>query len=271
MLSKRRETERVRRLWKEGKSEEKIARVTGLNHQTVSHIIAGIKAVSTIRRQKRRRSKAASDAHETRRKEWRKMKKSLLILDCTSPRREKKSEGALLNELIDILNAKTRGPYVKKDFVTAFDRASFLDSLENSDHGVIHISAHGGYSEKTGPVIHLPFGASIRLDELENVLSNKGRSRIQRLVFLSACEAGQKELAMAFSLHGCRYFIAPKDEVCWYDAAAFLTMFYRLLLVEEHKSPWVAFRTANKVLRKLFPKFSGSWRYFEDGVECFDR
>jgi len=271
VFSSREETEKVRRLWKEGKSVEQISRRTGLSLQTVSHIIAGIKAARTIRKEKRQRSMAASDAHDTRRKEWKKMKKSLLILDCTSQRREGKSEGVLLSELIDILNAKTHGPHVRKDFVEAHNRDSFHSNLKNSDHGVIHISAHGEYSEKGGPRIYLASGASIRLDELGGIGLTKNTSKIQRLVFLSACEAGQDQLAAAFLSLGCRYFIAPKDEVYWYDAATFLTIFYRLLLVERHKSPWVAFRTTNRALKNVFPRFSGSWRYFEDGIECVDR
>lgn len=30
-----------------------------------------------------------------------------------------------------------------------------------------------------------------------------------------------------------KYFLAPTEDVNWFDAALFLTIFYRLLLVEE--------------------------------------
>ena len=196
------------------------------------------------------------------------MKRSLLILDCTSLTKEGKSEGALLNELIDILNERSHGPYVHKESRVTCDRTSFIEALEDSEQGVIHISAHGGYTKNKGPFISLPSGADIRITELESLWRDDLRSR---LVFLSACEAGQEEFVIAFSGIGCRYFIAPKDLVSWYDAATFLTLFYRLLLVEKNKSPWVAFKTTNRLMKRTVPTVSGSWRYFEDGVEFTDR
>ena len=260
-------TENIRSLYREGESPGDIAEKLRLDHRRVLHVIAGIKAARTKRRVREKRSNAAHIAHKTRRKEWRKMKRKLLILDCTSASREQKSEGALLSELIDILNAKN-GPKVVKRLEAVRDRKDFIDALKEADETFIHISAHGMYDETKRPVICLPSGAVIDPFELESIWEESYFGAPQ-FVFLSACETGHPDMAEALYNAGCRYFVAPMFDVYWYDAATFLTVFYRLLLVETNKSPWIAFRTASKALKYISPNITNDWCFFDKGLPRF--
>lgn len=237
------------KLWKEGKTEKEISKRTGLSQYAVYHSIA------------------AAKAGKTRKGKWKKMIRSFLVLECT-PKKDNLSEGTFLNELVEMVNGKPHGPHIQNRFVEASNRDNFIGALRDAEEGIIHISAHGGNSAEKGPIISLASTAEIKISELEE-LWRKDPNK-SRLIFLSACEVGQEDLAKAFRENGIRYFIAPAEKVYWYDAATFLAIFYRLLLVEKNKSPWMAFRTTTRFIKKAFPTFSGKWRFFENGDERMD-
>lgn len=256
----------VKKLYRQRKNKKQIALETGLLENEVTRIIAGIKSANTKRKLKEKRSQAGIKADITKAKNWKKMIKSMLILDCT-PKTDLMSEGFFLNELVKLINSKSKGPYIEKRFEPICTRDDFFDALEDAKEGIIHISAHGENSKDKGPIIQTASRAEIKVSELSNLWDPK--SKIPRLVFLSACEVGQEELAHAFYENGIRYFIAPARKVWWYDAATFLTIFYRLLLVEKKKTPWMAFKATFNTANRLFPKFSGKWRYFDKDIEYF--
>lgn len=236
---------RIITLWKEGKDEREIAKRTGVCLYDIFHSIAAI------------------EAGETRKRKWKKMKKSFLALEYT-PKKDFLSEGRFLCELIEMIKTKPKGPQIKNRYADGFSRDDFLNALRDADEGIIHISAHGWNTEE-GPKIRLASTADIKISELGE-LWRRDPSKY-RMVFLAACEVGQEALARAFVENGVRYFIAPAETVRWYDSATFLAIFYRLLLVEKDKSPWVAFKTTTTFVKKAFPTFSGKWRFFENGEE----
>ena len=154
-------------------------------------------------------------------------------------------------------------PNFEKEYADACTRDIFLEAISKAKSGIIHISAHGINDKNKGPLICLALGAEIKVNELKGIWDKNGHT--PDLVFLSACETGQEQLAKAFYKNGCKYFIAPFTKPKWKDAATFLTLFYRLFLGEKHKTPWLAFKATEDALMKAVPKFSGNWCYYEKG------
>ncbi len=207
-------------------------------------------------------SVAAYVANVTKERELRKIREKLLIIECTSESQEEKSESLLLNELIRILQ-----PINKPRIAKARGRQPFLDEMENAEEMFIHISAHGKFRKGKrvcGTRIYFPSGKSIHSNDLKKLWVGRRDSKKPKLILLSACQGGHKDMAKALYGAGCRYFIAPEDDVYWFDAAVFLTVFYSLLLVENH-TPWVSFKKADYGLRHIFPNLSGNWRFYDRG------
>ena len=211
-------------------------------------------------RKSKNRSEAARRAHRTREKEYSKIRRSLLILDCTA-KKENRSEGKLVFELMRILDYDRRinvqGPIVVRK------KSEFGKSLEKAEAYSIHISSHGYYDEK-GSYFALPFGGKVYASDLEGLWKDRLKGKIPKLIALSACYTGRRDLIEAFSRAGCRYCIAPSKDPWWHNAALFWSKFYTVLFLERRKgSPWIAFRNTKRTL----PKVSRNWKFFERGEE----
>jgi CHAT domain-containing protein len=236
-----RQRTRIRRLLRRGKNSEEIAKITAIDKGSV----------------------VAYSASVTKERELRKIRKQLLILECTSEAKEDRSESLLLNELIRIIGTPNQPRLVK-----VRGRQPFLEEMENAEEFFIHISAHGRFRKGKRVCrtrIHFPSGKSVYASDLRKLWSKRRSSKKPKLILLSACQTGRQDLAEAFYEAGCRYFIAPEEDVYWFDAAVFLTIFYNLLLSENH-SPWVAYKKADYGLRQMFPNLSGNWQFFDRGV-----
>lgn len=148
------------------------------------------------------------------------MKKSILILDCTP--KDEPSEGRLLKEFFQMCRlykpAKGSSLYYKVNSKKAFLRK--LDTGTRYD--VIHISAHGPPDNGVG----IGNGRTW-LATPEDIRETNHRAV---LVFANACLANRRALAEAFT--GARYFLAPRTEVKWIDAALFSLMFYKRYIVD---------------------------------------
>lgn len=231
---------KIRRLHRKGRSSEEIARKVGVDRGTVAAYIANV----------------------TRKKKMKRIKKKLFILECTSESKEEKSESLLLWELVRILE-----PRVSLRIAKVRGRRGFVEELKNADELFIHISAHGKYRKGKrvrGAFICFPSGGSFNTDDLKGLWATRSRSKKPKLVVLSACETGRQDMARALYEAGCRYFIAPLHKTYWFDAAIFLTIFYRLLLVENH-TPWVSFKKTDITLKHIFPTLTGAWSFYNRG------
>lgn len=184
----------------------------------------------------------------------------MLILDCTSERVDPMSEGLLLKELVRILQ-----PWMPPRVEKIRGVEDFEGELRDSNESVIHVSAHGRFHYKKTK-IDFPSGKSITAPQIQKVL-NKRHEKPMLMVF-SACSVGNKDMAACLKDAGVRYMMAPMEDVYWFDAAIFLTVFYRFLLVENH-SPWIAFRKIERMRKQFFPKLTGTWNLFEKGELCF--
>ena len=206
------------------------------------------------------RSAAARQAHKTKQREYRRIRRSLLIVDCTA-KKEKRSEGKLVFELMRILDydaeVRIEGPLeIRK-------KSGFFDALDETEAYSVHISSHGNYDDK-GSYFCLPFGGRVYASDLEGLWEHRSRSKTPQLVALSACYAGRGDLIEAFSDAGCRYCIAPRKDPYWHNAALFWTKLYTVMFLEKRKSsPWIAFRNT----RRALPVISRNWRFFEYGEE----
>lgn len=186
----------------------------------------------------------------------------LLILECTSEKKEKMSEGWLLWELIRILG------YEKQTNLKKIGGASrLIDELQNAEERYIHISAHGRFHQTRGTYLKTPRKGKVYSTDLSDLWASKRKSKIPKLVVLSACEAGHIDMVRAFSNAGCRYCLAPLHETLFEDAAVFLALFYKLL-IGERNSPWIAFRNTMAGLSQSLQGLSGAWSFYEGGEKC---
>ncbi len=231
---------KIRRFLWRGKNSDQIAEIMGIDKGSV----------------------AAYAANLTREKELKKIRNKILILECTSEAQEDKSESLLLKELIRIIRTAN-----KPRIVQVRGRKPFLDEIENADELFIHISANGKFRRGKRICrtrIYFPSGKSVTANDFRELWGGRRKAKKPKLILLSACQTGHQDLAKALYEAGCRYFIAPEDDVYWFDAAVFLTVFYNLLLVENH-TPWVAYKKADSGLKQIFPCLSGKWRFYDRG------
>ncbi len=190
-------------------------------------------------------------------------KNRLLIVENTSESIEKKSEGKHLQELFRIFDwnssVKTRlQPIQSKD--------QFIEALNEAKEWQIHVSSHGIFCKKSKTAnIQIPHGSEVCAEDLSNLWANRPAEKKPRLIVLSACETGRPDLAKAFYEAGCRYFIAPLDEVPWIDAAIFNTLFYNYLFVDR-MSVW----GANRKTITISPKLAGRYRFYDKGIRYWN-
>lgn len=144
----------------------------------------------------------------------------ILILDCT-PKGEP-SEGRLVKEFLQMCKlhkpAKASSLYYKVK-----SKREFLNKLSRGKrYDIIHISAHGAQRGKVG----IGNGRTW-LATPEDIKETDHKAT---LVSVSACVANKKPIADAFK--GAKYFLAPKTEVDWVDAALFSILFYKRYIVD---------------------------------------
>ena len=191
-------------------------------------------------------------------------KPRLLILELTSEKFEGKSEGKLLFELMRLLENGDRVDYRK-----TLGKEVFIRALNEADHEYIHVTTHGLNGVKgTGLEIQRKKNGRfmrVRASDLEGLWGQ--RERIPKLVVLSACHAGHKDMIDTFASAGCESIIAPIRETDWGYAAAFSVLFYKAL-IDHDRSPWISFKNARLGMDTAFPKSPGRWRFYKKGMLC---
>jgi hypothetical protein len=189
-------------------------------------------------------------------------KPRLLILELTSENFEGKSEGKLLYELMRVFEHGDRVEYRK-----TLGKEVFLRALEDAEHEYIHVSTHGIVGTKgTGLEIQRRKNGRfmrVRARDLQGLWKDK--EKVPKLVVLSACHAGHKDMIHALTSAGCGSIIAPIRETDWGYAAAFSALFYEGL-IDHGKSPWVSFKNARLGMDAAFPRSPGRWRFYKNGV-----
>jgi hypothetical protein len=143
------------------------------------------------------------------------VKRSRVLLIDANPTRERKNEGKLIREFLDIIEVKSDHERVKS-------KRDLLNLLEKSKHRIIHISAHG---EKDGICVGR---GKVTADDILNVGEKRkaGALRKIRLIICSACHGGSEDIASAFSKAICRLYLGPKRETYWIDTAFLSIYFY---------------------------------------------
>jgi len=153
-------------------------------------------------------------------------------------------------------------------FTVIGDKDGFLRELEEMGEPYLHISAHGDFDPLKGTWMNIPSGGKVYSSDLRGLWEGKARSKIPRLVVLSACKTGHVDMVRAFSGAGCQYCIAPLHETSWEDAAVFSTIFYKLL-IGEGRSPWVSFKKTIFGISDALPRLSGAWSFYKRGEKFF--
>lgn len=143
------------------------------------------------------------------------MRRSRVLLIDANPARERKNEGELIREFLNIIEAKS-------DYKRVKSKSELLRLLECSKHGIIHISAHG---EKDGICVGR---GKVTVDDVLNVGKKRKAKALQkvRLVICSACYGGSEAIANAFLKAICKLYLGPKRETYWIDTAFLSIHFY---------------------------------------------
>ena len=103
-------------------------------------------------------------------------------------------------------------------------KKEFLSKLNTGKrYNVIHISAHGPSDCQE---IGIGNGSTWRASPEEIECTNHKAT----LVLVNACLANRRAMADAFK--GAKYFLAPKTDVEWVDAAMFSLTFYKRYIVD---------------------------------------
>lgn len=134
----------------------------------------------------------------------------------------------MLKELMRILGFEKR-----TRFKVIRSKRNLIGILGEMEKPYLHISAHGDFDHKKGTSIRISKRAKIYPYEVNDLWVDKRGSAIPKLVVLSACQMGHIDMLRAFSNAGCRFCVAPLNETSWEDAAAFSTIFYKLLIGEK--------------------------------------
>jgi hypothetical protein len=209
------------------------------------------------------------------------------ILDCTVNSRENCSEGKFLYDYIKILN-RQRTKAWKMEPVDNYlyhirsatgRKHSLDDGLKFTSTQTIHVSAHGGTYKDSGKTYLEAGNSAFDQDYLKGIWSEYPEDERPKLVVLSACQAGHKDLIDAFADggKGCRYCIAPVLPADWERAAMFSALFYTFLFYGEPHfprpgSPLPPLRpyepvAAFKKAKKRLPRLTGWWKMFDYGDE----
>lgn len=130
-----------------------------------------------------------------------------------------KREGVLLGDLLRLLG-------IRSTYRVCVDRKRLENALAESSRGeydAVHVSCHGDSSG-----LALTNAANVDWDELVSM----SRGHLQRkLLVLSACESGARELADAFArtTNGPGIIVGTKSDIDWDDAAIAWQLLYKWL------------------------------------------
>lgn len=145
-------------------------------------------------------------------------KRRILVLDCTvngEPR-----EGKMLQSFFKI--CEWHAPKSTPLYYPVKTKARLLSKLKTkTKYDVIHISAHGS---PTGIGNGSNWEANI-----EEIAQVKTPFRKANLVHVSACGCNYEAMAEAFNSD---YFLAPKTDVQWINAAVFSVILYKRYMVD---------------------------------------
>ncbi len=141
-------------------------------------------------------------------------RRKVLLIDA-NPAYERKNEGELIHEFLHIIG-------VKSDYKKVKNKKELLTLLENSGHGIIHISSHG---EKDGICVA---NGKVTVDDILNIGKKRKTNRLRKamLVICSACHGGSEDIANAFVKTMCKLYLGPKRETYWIDTAFLSIYFY---------------------------------------------
>lgn len=114
--------------------------------------------------------------------------------------------------------------------------------------------------------LDFPSGKWITAEEICETLQD--RTDKPKLMIFSACSVCNEDLIECLKKVGVKYVIGPEEDVYWFDAAIFLTIFYRLFLVEK-RTPWMAYRNTERIRKIFLPQLTGTWLFFENGKLCY--
>lgn len=223
----------------------------------------------------------------TRRKNIDPIREGITILDCTVKKEESGcSEGQFLHQYIKILN-RQRVQWEEdpvKNYLHRIQGATggvrSLDTyLKYALTQTIHVSAHGRTYEDTGETYLVARNSEFNKELLKDMWAEQPEKDRPKLIVLSACEAGHKDMIEAFADggKGCRYCIAPVFPADWERAALFSALFYTYLFYGEPHSPRPRKPlpplkpyepvTAFKKAKKRLPRLTGWWKMFDYGTE----
>jgi len=113
-------------------------------------------------------------------------RRKVLLIDA-NPAYERKNEGRLIHEFLNIIEAKS-------DYKRVKSKKELLKLLERSRHGIIHISAHGEKDE-----ICVGRG-KVTVNDILNIGEKRKANGLRKamLVICSACHGGSEDIASAF-------------------------------------------------------------------------
>jgi hypothetical protein len=148
-------------------------------------------------------------------------RRKVLLIDA-NPVYERKNEGKLIHEFLNIIG-------VKSDYQRVKSKKELLKLLEKSGHGIIHISAHG---EKDWLCVGR---GKVTLDDILSVGEERRANGLRKaiLVICSACHGGSEDIANAFTKAMCRLYLGPKRETYWIDTVFLSIYFYNNYYLRE--------------------------------------
>jgi hypothetical protein len=125
------------------------------------------------------------------------------------------SEGEFLAEYFRVLG-------VQAELIPIRSRVRLKEELTRPGAGYIHISAHGGVTDQ-GTSFWISDWSWLSAGELVDFR----RSLQGRVVVATACQTGKADMGRRLLALGCKYYIAPRRDTYWADAAVFSALLYR--------------------------------------------
>jgi hypothetical protein len=141
------------------------------------------------------------------------------------------------------------------------------------------VSAHGRTDKDTGETYLVAGKGFFEKKLLKGIWAEEPEEWRPKLIVLSACEAGHKDMIEAFvdGGMGCRYCIAPVFPADWERAALFSALFYTYLFYGEPRTPKLGEPlpplkpyepvAAFKKAKNRLPRLTGWWKMFDYGKE----
>ncbi|MBX7185990.1 MAG: hypothetical protein K1Y01_12675 [Vicinamibacteria bacterium] len=167
--------------------------------------------------------------------------------------KEARSEGQVLQRILRMSGKETTYFYIR----TRKELEKFAKTFGASRYRYLHLSCHANKTLMATTLDRISFA------DLGDILRpHLGKRR----VFLSACEMGTKELALALLKDsGCYSVIGPAEAVEFGDAALLWSSFYHLMFKRNHAAMQRKWITAH--LQDTANLFQVSMNYFSLGAK----